>query len=163
MSIKYSRGDRPGSRIELTSAIAIAYVSHNFIQKSDIDDLIVVIDRGLRSIEQGAATADPAFRKATPAQIRRSITPDGLVSFVDGKRYRILRRHLRFHGLSFDEYRLRYGLPHDYPVACEALSALRSRRASDMDLGRAVGPNAYPEAWSGSEPVNTARDLQRQG
>ncbi len=85
------------------------------------------------------------------------------MSFVDGKKYRTLRRHLRSHGLSFDEYRLRYGLPHDYPVACEALSALRSQSATYIDLDRAVGRNAYPEAWSGSEPVNTARDLQRQG
>nr|WP_280142826.1 MucR family transcriptional regulator [Methylobacterium sp. ap11] len=144
-------------------AIAIVYVSRNFMPRSDIDDLIAAIDRGLRSIEQRAATADPAFRKATPAQIRRSITPNGLVSFVGGKKYRTLRRHLRSHGLSFDEYRLRYGLPPNYPVACEALSALSSRRASDTDLGRAVGRNAYPKAWSGNKPVNTARDLQRQG
>ncbi|WP_048427558.1 MucR family transcriptional regulator, partial [Methylobacterium indicum] len=99
--------------MELTSAIATAYISHNFIPRSDIDDLIVAIDRGLRSIEQGSATADPVFPKATPTQIRKSINPDGLVSFVDGKRYRTLRRHLRSHGLSFDKYRLRYGLPHD--------------------------------------------------
>jgi predicted transcriptional regulator len=114
--------------------------------RSDIDDLIAAIDRGLRSIEQRAATADPAFRKATLAQIRRSITPDGLVSFVGGKRYRTLRRHLRSHGLSVDEYRLWYGLPHDYPVACADLSALRSQRATDRDFGRSFGRGADPAA-----------------
>ncbi len=146
MIAKYASNDRSRSRIELIGAIAVAYVSHNFIPRSDIDTLIVAIDRGLRSIDQDGATAGPVFRKATPAQIRNSITPDGLVSFVDGKKYRTLRRHLRNHGLSFDEYRLRYGLPPDYPVACADLSALRSQRATDRDFGRAFGRGAYPAA-----------------
>jgi predicted transcriptional regulator len=63
--------------------------------------------------------------KATPPEIKRSITPDYLVSFEDGKRYKTLRRHLMGRGLSSEEYRAKWGLLVDYPMTSASYSAQR--------------------------------------
>ena len=65
----------------------------------------------------------------TPAQIRKSITPLALISFVDGKSYKTLKRHLGRHGLTLDDYRTKYGLPDDYPSTAPAYSEKRSAMA----------------------------------
>lgn len=85
------------------------------------------------------ATADPAepgIEKPTAAQIRKSITPDALISFVDGKPYKTLKRHLGQHGLGPDSYRARYGLASDYPMVAPTYSARRSELAKAAGLGQ---------------------------
>ncbi|MCJ2040906.1 MucR family transcriptional regulator, partial [Methylobacterium sp. J-059] len=64
--------------------------------------------------------------KPTPAQIRKSVTPDGMVSFEDGKTYKTMKRHLTLRGLTPESYRAKYGLPSDYPIVSAAYSAKRS-------------------------------------
>ena len=79
----------------------------------------------------------PEVEKATPAEIKRSITPDALISFIDGKPYKTLKRHLTGHGLDPQSYRLRYGLPADYPMVATNYAAQRSELAKSLGLGRA--------------------------
>ncbi len=62
--------------------------------------------------------------------------PDALISFIDGKPYKTLRRHLTAHGLSMEEYRARYGLPNDYPSVSANYSAARSALAKGIGLGQ---------------------------
>ncbi len=84
----------------------------------------------------------------TPAQIRKSIQQDGLVSFIDGKSYQTLKRHLGKHGLDMPAYRQRYGLPADYPSTAPGYSERRSALARSLGLGRKAGalaPDADPE------------------
>jgi predicted transcriptional regulator len=73
--------------------------------------------------------------KPTPSQIRKSIRDDGIVSFVDGKSYKTLKRHLTKHGLDPQSYRERYGLPADYPVVAPSYAARRSALAKAIGLG----------------------------
>jgi predicted transcriptional regulator len=87
---------------------------------------------GTGEVAQGS---DPTL-KATSAQIRRSIRPDGLISFLDGRTYRILRRHLTTHGLTPEEYRERFGLPTSYPMVSPDYSAARSQMAKASGFGR---------------------------
>ena len=69
------------------------------------------------------------------AQIRKSINPDGIVSFIDGKTYKTLKRHLTSRGLDPKSYRARYGLPADYPMVAPSYAAQRSALAKTIGLG----------------------------
>mgnify|MGYP002381809989 CR=1 FL=1 len=93
----------------------------------------------------GDADETPAPRRTTPAQVRKSITPEALISFEDGRSYKTLRRHLATHGLTPDEYREKWGLPADYPMVSANYSAARSAMAKSLGLGqkgRAAGASA---------------------
>ena len=74
--------------------------------------------------------------KLSAAEIRKSITPDALISFIDGKPYKTLKRHLTTHGLDPAGYRAKYGLPADYPIVSEKYSAARSELARMLGLGQ---------------------------
>jgi len=84
--------------------------------------------------EQPAPTQDS--RKTTPAQVRKSIMPEALISFEDGKPYRLLKRHLRTLGLTPEEYRAKWGLPADYPMTAPGYAAKRSEFAKAAGFGR---------------------------
>lgn len=75
--------------------------------------------------------------------IKRSIGHDGLISFVDGKTYKTLKRHLTGHGLSPAQYRTKYGLPADYPMVAPSYSEARSALAKAIGLGQ--GGRAEPK------------------
>ncbi len=92
-----------------------------------------------------AATSAPEADKPSTAQIRKSIRPDGLVSFIDGKTYKTLKRHLTSHGLDPRAYRDRYGLPGDYPMVAPAYAEQRSALAKAIGLGQ---PGAMAERQS---------------
>lgn len=90
----------------------------------------------LRDAAGPVAEPEPEHPKATKAQIKASITDDYLVSFEDGRRYKMLKRHLHGVGLTPDEYRTKWGLPADYPMTSKAYSERRSTLAKDSGLGR---------------------------
>ncbi|CAO4179540.1 ROS/MUCR transcriptional regulator protein [Methylorubrum populi] len=90
-------------------------------------------------VAQAAAPTEPKVERATPAQIKKSITPNALVSFVDGKPYKTLKRHLSQHGLDPQSYRTRYGLPADYPMTAPSYSEQRSALARSIGLGQRGG------------------------
>jgi predicted transcriptional regulator len=73
---------------------------------------------------------------ATPARIRKSITPDALISFFDGKPYKTLKRHLAVHGLTPRSYCERYGQPAGYPMTAPNYSAQRAGLAKGFGLGQ---------------------------
>jgi predicted transcriptional regulator len=74
--------------------------------------------------------------KPTPAQIRKSVRHDGIVSFIDGKTYKTLKRHLSANGLDPYSYRERYGLPADYPMIAPSYAEQRSAIAKAIGLGQ---------------------------
>jgi predicted transcriptional regulator len=84
----------------------------------------------------GAAAPDVKVEKPNLAQIRKLVRDDGIVSFIDGKSYKTLRRHLTRHGLDPREYRERYGLPADYPMTAPSYAAQRSALAKAIGLGQ---------------------------
>lgn len=71
-----------------------------------------------------------------PVSIKKSVTPDYLISLEDGKRYKSMKRHLSVRGMTPDEYREKWGLPHDYPMVAPNYAAARSEMAKTMGLGR---------------------------
>ncbi|MDO1559837.1 MucR family transcriptional regulator [Brevundimonas sp. 2R-24] len=124
--------------IELTAAIAEAYVSHNKVSAGEIAGLIASIHGTLDGIATGKADEpqEEPVAKPTAAQIRRSIQGSRLISFEDGKPYAALKRHLTSRGMTPAEYRAKWGLPSDYPMTAPDYSKARSDLAKSLGLGR---------------------------
>jgi predicted transcriptional regulator len=131
-----------GPSIGMACDIVSAYVSHNSLPPSELPGLIASVFSSLNQVAGtgsaptsiGANTVASSDRP-TPAQIRKSVKDDGLVSFEDGKTYKTLKRHLTAHGLSPEQYREKWGLPQDYPMVAPSYSAQRSQLARDIGLG----------------------------
>jgi predicted transcriptional regulator len=123
------------SSVETMAEIVAAYVANNPVRADALPQLIASVHAALTGLGK---TAEPAaaIEKPTPAQIKRSITPDALISFIDGKPYKMLKRHLTGHGMDFQGYRARYGLPVDYPTTAPNYSARRSELAQALGLGQ---------------------------
>ena len=147
--------------IQLTAEIVSAYVSNNSVRAADMGDLIASTHAALAGFRQGAMPEAPVAEKLTPAQIRKSITPDALISFIDGKPYKTLKRHLTGNGMTFDEYRERYGLPRDYPSVAASYSETRSALAKSLGLGqqrrKAAPKAAEPDATVSEKPERVGR------
>jgi predicted transcriptional regulator len=126
--------------IELTTEIVGAYVLANSIAASDLPGLIHGVHQALTGAGQPQAAPEEADAKATPGQIRKSISPDTLISFEDGKPYKSLKRHLSTRGLTPEDYRAKWGLPKDYPMVAPNYSAQRSALAKTLGLGRKAAP-----------------------
>ena len=139
--------------VELTADIVSAYVSNNSVRPADMAELIASTHTALAGLSQSAAAAAPAVEKLTPAQIRKSIKPDALISFIDGKPYKTLKRHLTGNGLTIEEYRERYGLPRDYPSTAANYSAMRADFARKTGLGQ-QRTKAAPEAAAPAETIS---------
>ena len=122
--------------VELTSDIVSAYVSNNTVVASDVPALINDVCEALAKAAQ--KSTQPIKEELKPAvPIRKSITPDHIVCLEDGKKFKSLKRHLRTHyDLSPEEYREKWGLPHDYPMVAPNYAAARSALAKKMGLGQ---------------------------
>lgn len=124
--------------IDLTAAVVAAYVAKNNVPANEVPTLIGSVYASFEGLT--APPAEPAEDHTVSASaIRKSITPDYLVSFIDGKRYKTLRRHLNRHGLSPEQYREKYGLGYDYPLTASSYSAKRSDLAKNSGLGQKRG------------------------
>lgn len=123
--------------VGMTADIVSAYVSSNHIDADNIAGLIKSVHAslvGLSSAEPGEV--EETFEKANPAQIRRSITPDFLISFEDGRKYKSMKRSLSLRGLTPEAYREKWGLPADYPMVSPNYAAARSALAKASGLGQ---------------------------
>ncbi len=116
--------------------IASAYLSCNKVATSEVPEAIKAAYSAIVEIEQthnlGLET------KQKPAvSVRRSITPDYIVCLEDGKQLKMLKRHLRTtYGMTPDEYRLKWGLPSDYPMVAPNYAKQRSEFAKKIGLGK---------------------------
>jgi predicted transcriptional regulator len=124
--------------LDLTGDVVASYVSNNPVRPTDLPDLIRSVHAALSGLANGTAqtAAEPEVEKPSAAQVRKSVTPDGIVSFLDGKTYKTLKRHLRTHGLDPNSYRARFGLPVEYPMVAPEYAARRSELAKSIGLGR---------------------------
>ncbi len=132
--------------LELTTSIVSAYVSNNNVQPSDLVDLIASTYAALAKLDAGPAPA-PAAALVPAVPIRKSVTPDAIICLEDGKKFKSLKRHLNTsYGLTPEKYRVKWGLPVDYPMVAPAYAEARSALAKSMGLGRkaAAGPAPKP-------------------
>lgn len=145
--------------IELAGDIVSAYVSNNSVPSADLPALISSVHGALLGLG-GTVEALPvveAIEKPTSAQVRKSITPDAVISFIDGKPYKTLKRHLGTHGLDPHSYRQRYGLPNDYPMVAPNYAKQRSDLAKSIGLGRPGGRLPQDEEEVSEQPKGRGR------
>jgi predicted transcriptional regulator len=144
--------EQHGNLRDLVAEVAAAYFANSHVATAEIGSVIEQIAKSLGAI---GGVAEPAGspeveasapKRLTPAQVRKSITPDALISFEDGRSYKTLRRHLAVKGLTPEQYREKWGLPSDYPMVTVSYSAARSQMAKDLGLGnrRRVEPAPAP-------------------
>jgi predicted transcriptional regulator len=119
----------------LTVQLLSAYVSNNTLPSGELASLIKTTREALEGDQTAAESAEPEFAPAVSA--RKSLASrDHIVSMIDGKPYKSLKRHLSSHGLSPEEYRARYHLPNTYPMVAPAYSEQRREVARRLGLGR---------------------------
>ena len=123
--------------ITLTSDIVAAHVSNNSVAVDELPTLIKNVYGALSGL--GAAAQEEA-RPEPAVSIRASVKPDHLVCLEDGKKMKMLKRHLMTdHGMTPDEYRARWGLPSDYPMVAPEYAEKRRDLAKKIGLGRKPG------------------------
>lgn len=121
--------------LRLAAKIVTAYVGQNKTVSAQIPELIQTVFAALSAAVQGAPPAIDTPRPAVP--LKKSITADYLVCLEDGKKLKMLKRHLRTtYNLTPEEYRAKWGLPPDYPMVAPNYAAQRSQFAKDIGLGR---------------------------
>ena len=121
-------------RIEYTVEVVAAYVSNNSVSTEDLPQLIGQVYASLA----GLGMVEPA-KPETPkpvVPINKSITPDYIICLEDGKRLKMLKRHLKTaYNMSPEEYRERWGLPATYPMVAPNYAKQRSKLAKEIGLG----------------------------
>ncbi len=120
--------------LSLTTEIVSAYLSNNTIPQSEISHLIEQTYKTLSNVEgEGTSTTE---RPQPAVPIKRSVTPDYIICLEDGKKLKMLKRHLKTaYNMTPEEYRERWGLPADYPMVAPNYARQRSRLAKDIGLG----------------------------
>ena len=121
--------------VGLTAEIVCAYVSNNSVQMSELPSLISDVHLALSRTASGSAPIEREELKPAVA-VKKSVHSDFIICLEDGKKFKSLKRHLRTHyNLSPEEYREKWGLPHDYPMVAPNYAAARSDLAKKMGLG----------------------------
>lgn len=135
--------------ITLTSDIVAAHVSNNSVAVSDLPVLISNVYTALAGLNPGQPVAEPLPEPAV--SIRSSIKNDHIVCLEDGKKLKMLKRHLMTrYGMTPDQYRQRWNLPADYPMVAPAYAEKRRELAKKIGLGRKPAPKRTTRAAKAS-------------
>ncbi|MEE8172732.1 MAG: MucR family transcriptional regulator [Alphaproteobacteria bacterium] len=123
-----------GDLLRMTADVVAAYVGHNPLATNDLPGVINAIHASLTDINEGGGGAEP-LKPAVP--IRRSVTPEFIICLEDGRKLKMLKRHLRTsYNLTPDQYRARWPLGPDYPMVAPNYAKRRSEFAKKIGLGQ---------------------------
>ncbi|MBA4760522.1 MucR family transcriptional regulator [Sphingomonas sp.] len=130
-----TQNDLQETLITLTADIVAAHVSNNSVAVSDLPLLIANVHGALTNL--GSAKPEPEVKKQEPAvSIRSSIKPDYIVCLEDGKKLKMLKRHLMTHyQMTPEDYRAKWNLPADYPMVAPNYAEQRRTLAKKIGLG----------------------------
>jgi predicted transcriptional regulator len=154
--------------VELATELTMAWLSNPNTRTTaeDVPAVLRAMHDAVTSLGQAAAPPeqDEPAREYTPAvTARKSLSSkDHIISLIDGRPYKALRRHLAAHGLTPEEYRERYGLKPDYPMVAESYSEARRAMAKKIGLGRrseqapAKGKAKLAPRWASAAKDDTA-------
>lgn len=174
--------------VELATELTIAWLGNqnNRVQAEDVPAFLRTMHATLNdlanpgsagegaTVATEAAAEDAAEQFAPAVSVRKSLgSKDHIISLIDGKPYKTLRRHLAAHGLTPEQYRARYKLKPDYPMVSEAYSESRREMAKRIGLGQqgraakaaaaAVPPAPAPAAEAPAKPKRAPRSRAKAG
>lgn len=147
--------------LTLTADIVAAHVSNNSVGMADLPDLISRVHGALAGLD--APVEAPVEEQKPAVSIRSSVKPDYIVCLEDGKKLKMMRRHLMTHyGMTPEDYRAKWGLPKDYPMVAPDYAEKRRVLAKEIGLGtkgRGGGrkPAAKPAAAAKAAPARRGR------
>jgi predicted transcriptional regulator len=128
-------GEHSDDLLALTTEIVAAHVSNNTVAVGDLAQLINQVYHSLANIG-GGMPAPPSARPQPAVSVKKSIQPDYLVCLEDGKKLKMLKRHLKTaYNMTPEAYRERWGLAPDYPMVAPNYARQRSRLAKEIGLG----------------------------
>ena len=131
--------DMTETLITLTSDIVAAHVSNNSVGVDDVPALITNVYGALSSLGAPAPSAEPLPEPAV--SIRASVKPDHIVCLEDGKKLKMLKRHLMTrYNMTPEQYRQRWNLPADYPMVAPNYAERRRELAKKIGLGQKAAP-----------------------
>jgi predicted transcriptional regulator len=124
--------------LRMTAEVVASYVRSNPLARSELTSIIKTVHGSLAALDGAGGGKTEPLRPAV--SIRRSIRPDYLVCLEDGKKLKMLKRHLRTaYALTPEGYRAKWGLPPDYPMVAPNYAKQRSELAKKIGLGRKSG------------------------
>lgn len=130
--------DSDTSLVRMTAEVVTAYLQKNKLPADQVSEAIKAVHMSLSGLLGGGKGLVTTQKPAV--SIRQSVKPDYIVCLEDGKKFKMLKRHLRTtYGLSPDQYRAKWGLPADYPIVAPNYAARRSAFAKKIGLGQSRG------------------------
>jgi predicted transcriptional regulator len=120
--------------LALTTEIVSAYLANNTLPTAEIPAVIEQVFKTLANVNTDSAISADRPQPAVP--IKKSVTPDFIICLEDGKKLKMLKRHLKTaYNMTPEDYRERWGLPADYPMVAPNYAKQRSKLAKDIGLG----------------------------
>lgn len=142
--------------LTLVADVVAAYVSNNSVDATQLPELIKSVHGVMRNIDAPEAPAAPEKPKGA-VPVRGSIKPDAILSMIDGRPYKTLKRHISRHGFTPESYREAFGLPRDYPMVAASYSDVRRETAKRLGLGRKRAGGEGAAAAAPAEPKAPAK------
>lgn len=154
-------GERSTNTVELATQVTVAWLANPNVRATaeEVPAFLKTIHATLGELSSAGAEApaEPVVEHVPAVPVRLSVKPDYLISLIDGRRFKTLKRHLALNGLTPAEYRERYGLKSDYPMVAADYSAQRGAIAKKLGLGRKGGRGRGKAAEAGVAPAGKRR------
>jgi predicted transcriptional regulator len=151
--------EQPLDFASITADIVSSYVANNSVHRGDLPTVIASVHAALLSLT--TPKLEESEKPQPAVSIRKSITPDFLISLEDGKKYKTIKRHLGKLGLTAEEYRAKWGLPADYPMVAPNYAAKRSELARSSGLGQQRRKTAAKAVAVSDEAVTTSAEASK--
>jgi predicted transcriptional regulator len=154
-------------KLALIADVAANYLRRNSVGLDQIGSVMSAVtravERAARDLESGTAltageTPAAAEQRAPAVPVKRSVQRDHLVCLEDGMKVKTLKRHLKSaHGMTPEEYRDKWGLPRNYPMAAPAYSERRSEMAKQLGLGQKMQAGRAAKRKAGAKGGRRAK------
>lgn len=128
--------------LRMTAQMVAAYLRKNSVPATQITEVINSVYGSLRAID-GRANAPAAAELKPAVPIKKSVTPEYIICLDDGRKFKMLKRHLRTeYNMTPEQYRQKWGLAADYPMVAPNYAKQRSAFAKEIGLGKGAGKRA---------------------